>query len=126
MSAPTSIRDVSHLEDLLSEPSPAAIDAMRRVEGDIVILGVAGKMGPTLARMARRGLDAAGVSGRVIGVSRFSTPEQQRALEHHGIETVRCDLLDADSLAGLPDAPNVIFMAGRKFGSTTRCSTCRP
>ena len=113
-----SIRDVLQLEDLLSEPSAAAIDAMRRVEGDVIILGVAGKMGPTLARMARRALDAAGASGRVIGVSRFSVPEQQRALEQHGIGTVRCDLLDADSLARLPDAPNVIFMAGRKFGST--------
>lgn len=118
MNVPTSIRDVLQLEDLLSEPSAAAIDAMRRVEGDVIILGVAGKMGPTLARMARRALDAAGRSGRVIGVSRFSVPEQQRALEQHGIGTVRCDLLDADSLARLPDAPNVIFMAGRKFGST--------
>jgi nucleoside-diphosphate-sugar epimerase len=113
-----SIRDVAHLEDLLSEPSAAAIDAIRRIDGDVMILGVAGKMGPTLARMARRALDAAGVAGRIIGVSRFSTPEQQRALEGHGIETVRCDLLDPDSLARLPDAPNVIFMAGRKFGST--------
>ena len=118
MNVPTSIRDVSHLEDLLSEPSAAAIDAVRRVKGDVMILGVAGKMGPTLARMARRALDAAGISGRVIGVSRFSAPDEQRALERHGIETVRCDLLDADSLARLPDASNVIFMAGRKFGST--------
>ena len=118
MNVPISIRDVPHLEDLLSEPSAAAMDAMRRVEGDVMILGVAGKMGPTLARMARRALDAAGMSGRVIGVSRFSVREQQRALEQHGIGTVRCDLLDADSLARLPDAPNVIFMAGRKFGST--------
>jgi nucleoside-diphosphate-sugar epimerase len=115
---PTSIRDVPHLEELLSEPSAAAIDAVRRAAGDVVILGVAGKMGPTLARMARRALDAAGVSGRVIGVSRFSDPDEQRALEQHGIETVRCDLLDAESLTRLPDAPNVIFMAGRKFGST--------
>jgi nucleoside-diphosphate-sugar epimerase len=118
VSVPISIRDVSHLEDLLSEPSAAAIDAMRRVEGDVIILGVAGKMGPTLARMARRALDAAGASSRVIGVSRFSDPDKQRELERHGIETVRCDLLDADSLGRLPDAPNIIFMAGRKFGST--------
>jgi nucleoside-diphosphate-sugar epimerase len=118
VSVPVSIRDVSHLEDLLSEPSAAAIDAMRRVEGDVMILGVAGKMGPTLARRARRALDTAGLSSRVIGVSRFSAPEEQRALEQQGIATVRCDLLDADSLGRLPDAPNVIFMAGRKFGST--------
>jgi nucleoside-diphosphate-sugar epimerase len=115
---PTSIRDVDHLEELLSEPSAAAIDAMRLVAGDIVVLGVAGKMGPTLARMARRAIDAAGGSARVIGVSRFSSPESQRALEQHGIETVRCDLLDEASLSRLPDAPNIIYMAGRKFGSS--------
>jgi nucleoside-diphosphate-sugar epimerase len=117
MELPPAIRDVAHLEDLLSEPSPAAIDAVGRADGDVVVLGVAGKMGPTLARMARRAMDAAGVSHRVIGVSRFSSPDQQRALETHGIDTVRCNLLDEASLARLPDAPNVIFMAGRKFGS---------
>src|ERR687898_3032158 len=111
MTLPAAIRDVDHLEDLLSEPSAAAIDAIRRVTGDVVVLGVAGKMGPTLARMARRALDAAGVSNRVIGVSRFSTPAQQDALEQHGVETIRCDLLDEDALARLPDAPNVMFMA---------------
>jgi nucleoside-diphosphate-sugar epimerase len=115
---PTSIRDETHLEELLSEPSAAAVGAIRRVAGDVVVLGVAGKMGPTLARMARRAVEAAGVSARVIGVSRFSSPDQQRALEQHGIETVRCDLLDEAALSRLPDAPNVIFMAGRKFGST--------
>jgi nucleoside-diphosphate-sugar epimerase len=118
MELPTQIRDVAHLEDLLSEPSPAAIEAVRRAEGDLIVLGVAGKMGPTLARMARRAMDVAGVHHRVIGVSRFSSPDQQRALEAHGIETVRCDLLDERALARLPDAANVIYMAGRKFGST--------
>jgi nucleoside-diphosphate-sugar epimerase len=115
---PDAIRDVAQLEDLLSEPSTAAVDAVRAVPGDVIILGVAGKMGPTLARMARRTLDAAGVAARVIGVARFSDPAQQQALERHGVETVRCDLLDSNNLARLPDAPNVIFMAGRKFGST--------
>jgi nucleoside-diphosphate-sugar epimerase len=115
---PASIRDVQHLERLLSEPSAAAIDALRRLPGDVVVLGVAGKMGPTLARMARRALDAAGVSARVIGVSRFSSPGQQQSLEQHGVETMPCDLLDEEALSRLPDAANVIFMAGRKFGST--------
>lgn len=118
MALPDAIRDVDHLEDLLSEPSDAAVDAMRTLDGDVVILGVAGKMGPTLARMARRASDAAGARRRVIGVSRFSSADQRRALEVHGIETVRCDLLDEAALARLPDAPNVIYMAGRKFGST--------
>jgi nucleoside-diphosphate-sugar epimerase len=118
MELPATIRDVHQLEELLSEPSPAAIDAVRDSVGDLVVLGVAGKMGPTLARMARRAIDAAGGSSRVIGVARFSSPGQQASLEQHGIETIRCDLLDEDGLARLPDAANVIFMAGRKFGST--------
>jgi nucleoside-diphosphate-sugar epimerase len=115
---PPSIRDVDQLEDLLSEPSATAIDAMRTVAGDVIVLGVAGKMGPTLARMARRALDASGRSGRVIGVARFSDPEQRQTLERQGVETIACDLLDPSSLSRLPDAANVLFMAGRKFGST--------
>lgn len=115
---PDTIADVNQLEDLLSEPSDAAIDAMRRVEGDLLILGVAGKMGPTLARMAKRASDASHVRRRVIGVSRFSSPDERRALDAYGIETIRCDLADDTAVASLPDAPNVVFMAGRKFGST--------
>jgi len=118
MERPDGIHDVAHLDELLSEPSDAAIEAMRRANGDVLVLGIAGKMGPTLARMARRAMDAAGVSHRVIGVSRFSSPHQQQALEACGIETIRCDLLDESALARLPDAPNIIFMAGRKFGSS--------
>ena len=75
MEMPVSIRDVAHLDELLSEPSDAAVEAMRRANGDVIVLGVAGKMGPTLARMARRAMDAAGLSHRVIGVSRFSSPD---------------------------------------------------
>jgi nucleoside-diphosphate-sugar epimerase len=115
---PVTIRDVAHLEELLSEPTPAAVDAMRRTRGDVLVLGAAGKMGPTLARMAKRAVESAGISARVIAVSRFSSPGQQRAIEAHGIETIRCDLLDPTALGALPDAPNVIYMAGRKFGST--------
>jgi len=118
MAPPSTIHDVDHLEDLLSEPSAAAIDAMGRLDGDLLVLGVAGKMGPTLARMARRASEAAARPRRVIGVSRFSSPHEQQALARHGIETVRADLLDERALAALPDAPNVIFMAGRKFGSS--------
>ena len=81
MELPPAIRDLDHLEALLSEPSTAAIEALRRVDGDILILGVAGKMGPTLARMARRALDAVDGARRVIGVSRFSSSAQQTALE---------------------------------------------
>ncbi len=113
-----SIADVSRLEDLLSEPPPHVVDAMRRLTGDIIVLGVGGKMGPTLARMAKRASDLAGVRRRVIGVARFSTDGQERTLQAHGIDTLRCDLLDAADLARLPDVENVVFMAGRKFGST--------
>src|SRR5947199_1088033 len=117
------IETIDLLEDLLSEPTAGAIDTLGRLEGDVIVLGVGGKMGPTLARMARRGSDAAGVRRRVIGVSRFSSAGQQEALEAHGVETIRCDLLDDREVAALPDAANVVFLAGRKFGSTGDEST---
>jgi len=114
----TSIRDVPELEELLSEPAEATVRALTELEGDIVVLGVAGKMGPTLARVAKRASETANVERRVIGVSRFSTPGLERQLTEWGIETVRCDLLDRKSLAELPEAANVVHMAGMKFGST--------
>jgi nucleoside-diphosphate-sugar epimerase len=91
---------------------------MRELGGDLLILGVAGKMGPSLAARARRAADEAGVKPRIIGVARFSDPALRRQLEETGVETIQADLLDPDQLAALPDAPNVLFMAGRKFGST--------
>jgi nucleoside-diphosphate-sugar epimerase len=114
----TFVQDVGELEDLLSEPTERVVEEMRSLPGDILILGVGGKMGPTLARMAKRASDAAGMARRVIGVSRFSSCKVESQLQDWGIETIRCDLLDRTSLAGLPDAPNVIYMAGMKFGST--------
>jgi nucleoside-diphosphate-sugar epimerase len=113
-----SIRDIPHLEDLLSEPTPGAIAALSRLGGDLILLGVGGKMGPTLARMAKRGFDAAGSKHRVIGVSRFSSAQEEVNLRKHGVETIRCDLLDEAAVAALPDAPNVVHMAGMKFGAT--------
>src|SRR5947207_3780545 len=83
-----------------------------------MVLGVGGKMGPTLARMARRAMDAAGGSFRVIAVARFSSSDLRSTLESQGVETIQCDLLREELVEALPDAPNVIFMAGRKFGST--------
>ena len=120
---PPSIEDEAHLEALLSEPSPAAVAAISRLKGDVILLGVGGKMGPTLARMTRRALDATGSKSRVIGVSRFARAEgdaQQKALQSHGIETIPCDMLDPQSLNRLPDVPNVIYMAAMKFGSTNQ------
>jgi nucleoside-diphosphate-sugar epimerase len=101
----------------LSEPPPGVIDTLTRLSGDILFLGAAGKMGPTLARMAKRASDAAGIRRRVIAVSRFSTGGEA-AFTAHGVETVRCDLLDEAAVAELPDAANVVSMPGRKFGST--------
>ena len=116
------IQSEEQLEDLLSEPPPGVIETLARLDGDIILLGVAGKMGPTLARMARRASDAAGVRRRVIGVARFSAGGQAQ-LEAHGVETVRCDLLNDDEVARLPDAANAVLMAGRKFGSSGNEST---
>ena len=113
-----SIRDVAQLEELLSAPSEAVIHALGRLDGDIVVLGVGGKMGPTLAAMAKRASVAAGNKRRVIGVARFSSPNLEHRLRGWGIETHRCDLLDRKALAHLPDAPNVVYMAGMKFGAT--------
>ncbi|HTW78085.1 MAG TPA: NAD-dependent epimerase/dehydratase family protein [Terracidiphilus sp.] len=113
------VRNVDALEKMLSEPNDATIQAMASLDGDIVILGVGGKMGPTLSRMAKRASDLAGVKRRIIGVSRFSgSPKLEDKLHSWGIETHRCDLLDLDSYPQLPDAANLIFMAGMKFGST--------
>jgi nucleoside-diphosphate-sugar epimerase len=113
-----SIRDVEELDDLLSEPTDRLTRAFASLDGDILILGAGGKMGPTIARMARRASDAAGSSRRVIGVSRFSSPGLPSQLQSWGVETRSCDLMDRRALADLPDAANVVFMAGMKFGST--------
>jgi dTDP-4-dehydrorhamnose reductase len=114
----TAIRDVAELEELLSEPTEEAVRAIAALDGDILVLGAGGKMGPTLARMAKRASEDASVKRRVIGVSRFSSSALEQQLRAWGIETVRCDLLDRTSLATLPDAPNIVYMAGMKFGCT--------
>src|SRR5882672_958087 len=113
-SLPHSIADVSELEALLSDPPEHVVDVMRGLDGDVIVLGVAGKMGPTLARMARRASDRSGRARRIIGVARFSDPSQETALQACGVETIRCDLLNEAEVERLPDAENVVFMAGRK------------
>jgi len=112
------IQSEAELEDRLSAPSPDDVALFREMEGDLVIIGVAGKMGPSLASRAVRAARAAGVKKRIVGVSRFSDPAAERFLQQAGVETLRADLLDPASFATLPDVANVIFMAGRKFGST--------
>jgi dTDP-4-dehydrorhamnose reductase len=106
------------LDEVLSIPSPAVIEMMKRLDGDIIILGINGKMGLTLGRQALNAIKTAGVNKKVIGVSRFTDPEGQAKLEEWGIETIACDLLDRDSVSKLPQVKNIIFMAGRKFGTT--------
>ncbi|HEY1343238.1 MAG TPA: NAD-dependent epimerase/dehydratase family protein [Bryobacteraceae bacterium] len=105
------IRTTADLEQELSRPSEADVACMRWLEGDMLILGASGKMGPSLARLCRRSEDAAGGNRRILAVSRHPVPLD-------GIETIACDLLDRDQIARLPDSPNVLYLAGRKFGSS--------
>ncbi len=110
---PHSLESEALLDDFMSSPSPELVSDMERVPGDIMILGVGGKMGPTLARMAKR----AAPSKRVVAVARFTAAGLREELEQSGIETLACDLLDADAVRTLPRMENVIFMAGFKFGA---------
>src|ERR1700733_7791383 len=98
------ISSLQELEDRLSEPTPATVEAMARLKGDLVVLGVGGKMGPTVARMARRASVQAGVRRRIIGVSRFSSGNLAAKLNEWDVETHCCDLLDANAYSALPDA----------------------
>lgn len=111
---PTRFASVDELEDFLSQPGPGLVDDLAAVDGDLLILGVAGKMGPTLARLAKR----AAPGKRVIGVARFSDAAVRRRLEGWGVETLAADLLDRSAVQALPQLPNVIFAAGHKFGAS--------
>src|SRR2546423_8929566 len=112
-SLPEKISDIAALDELLCRPSQALIDDLRKIDGDIMILGVAGKMGPTLAGVAK----AAVPERRVIGVARFSDAGVKDWLQGRGVETINCDLLDEAAIKALPKIPNIAFMAGRKFGA---------
>jgi nucleoside-diphosphate-sugar epimerase len=112
-SLPATIRDVEELEDLLSQPSAALCADLASLPGDIAVVGIGGKVGPTLARMLRR----AAPEKRIYGIARFSDPEVKQRLESWGVICVPCDLTDRSQVAALPDAAQVIFMAGRKFGT---------
>ncbi|MFN0085978.1 MAG: NAD-dependent epimerase/dehydratase family protein [Blastocatellia bacterium] len=108
------------LEERLSRPSEADVAMMERLPGDVLVLGAGGKMGPSLARRIRRAVEFSGRPRRVIAVSRFSSREEREALAAAGVETISCDLLDREAVAALPDCENVLFLAGRKFGSSDR------
>lgn len=111
---PAGFASTDELETFLSLPTQALIDDMRKLDGDIMILGASGKMGPSLARLAKN----AAPEKRIVAVARYSDPAAREQLEMHGIETITCDMLDRDALAKLPKIKNIIFMAGRKFGSS--------
>ena len=107
------------LDDELSRPTPGVLETLRAMDGDVMVLGAGGKMGPTLARMVRRGLDEIGhKERRVIAVSRFSSASAMQGLQRCGVEAISCDLMNRSAVAALPDAANVIFMAGQKFGTS--------
>lgn len=107
----------AELEGVLAAPTPEVVAALSRVAGDILIAGVGGKMGPSLARLAARASRVAGVPRRIIGVARFSDGVTRESLEQSGVETVSCDLFDRVAVDRLPDAPNIVYMVGRKFGT---------
>lgn len=110
--------ELIRLEQRMLEPSQALIEDISKIKGDILLLGVAGKMGPTMAQVARRAVDAAGSGQRIIGVSRFSDASARTSLEDLGVETIKADLLDEQELLSLPDAANIIYLAGHKFGTS--------
>jgi len=114
MQLPDVIKDERELDELLSRPGAAIVDFMRRLDGDIMVVGAGGKIGPTLTRMAARAIDAAGTGAKVIAVDRIDLPD----LAAEGTETIRCDLSDPAAVDALPKAANIVYMAGRKFGST--------
>jgi nucleoside-diphosphate-sugar epimerase len=111
---PDRLRDVEHLEEVMTTPSPAVIAALQQLPGDIIVLGVGGKIGPSLARLAKRAAPAK----RVVGVARFSDKDVREKLTQWGIECIAADLLERKEIEALPKLANVVFMAGRKFGSS--------
>jgi hypothetical protein len=124
MSANTQLPEVieseAALDEVLTRPSARLVEFMRTLPSPLVILGAAGKMGPTLAVLARRAAEAAGHRLTVIAVSRFSDERVRSWLTERGVQTIACDLLDRRAVAGLPDAANVIYLAGLKFGTATQ------
>jgi len=110
---PARFADPDQLDNFLSRPSRGLAADLATIDGDIIVLGVGGKMGPTLARLARN----AAPNKRIVGVARFSEAGLREKLQAHGVETIACDLLDRSAVAALPQIRNVIFMAGRKFGA---------
>ena len=114
----------AQLDEALSTPSQALIDDMAKLDGDIMILGAGGKVGPTLSVMAKRAVEASGVDRKVIAVSRFTDPFVVALMEKEHVECISCDLTKPEQIAQLPKVKNIIYMAGRKFGTNgAECET---
>ncbi len=120
MRIPERIDTEAELEKILAEPSDADLECVTRLNGEVLILGAGGKMGPSLARRVHRAVTQTGSSSRVVAVSRFSSAAVRANLDAEGIETVGCDLLQPARIAELPRCPYVLFLAGRKFGTLDR------
>ena len=120
MTLPEVIRTEPELEDVLADPSEADVACAARLTGDVLIVGAGGKMGPSLARRVQRAITRAGRRVRVLAASRFSSSRARQTLDADGVETLAVDLLDPAQIAQLPRCPNVLFLAGRKFGTTNR------
>jgi nucleoside-diphosphate-sugar epimerase len=112
------MKTIEELEAKLSEPSDTLVRDLASLDGDILLLGIGGKMGPSMGRLAVNAIRQAGVRKKVIGASRFSDPDLKKQLDKDGLETISVDLLDDDALRQLPEVKNVIYMAGTKFGTT--------
>ena len=119
---PEKISNTEQLDEILSSPTPEVVELFSRLDGDIMFLGISGKIGPSLARMTTRACKEAGVQKKIIGVSLFESEEQRKGIESYGIETIHGDLLNTDFIQSLPTPKNVIFLAGMKFGSEENLS----
>jgi dTDP-4-dehydrorhamnose reductase len=122
MRLPLSINNVAELDEILSRPSESLIEACKNWGGDIMLLGAGGKMGPSLAELAKRAVTAVALPRKIIAVSRFSNKAERQRLEAIGVETIACNLLDAKELQMLPEVENLIYLAGMKFGATGKAA----
>ena len=112
------IWDENKLDELLTSPSDRLVSDMKKIEGDIIFLGAGGKMGPTLCVLAKNAIKKAGTNSKVIAVSRFTDQFAVKLLKDNKIDIIGADLSESGILEALPEVPNVIYMAGRKFGTT--------
>ncbi|MBE9512014.1 MAG: NAD(P)-dependent oxidoreductase [Bacteroidetes bacterium] len=119
---PEKISNTEQLDEILSKPTPEVIELFSRLDGDIMFLGISGKIGPSLARMTIRACKKAGIQKQIFGVALFDSEEQRKGIESYGIKAIHGDLLNTDFINSLPTPKNVIFLAGMKFGSEDNLS----